>query len=128
MSRNFKTAKKMWVIGTVNFAGKFAPVKPTPRMRRLLALAVVPPLLAFVGLTGFAMASYPGGTWEERQAPGHSQVRNFLCDLTRPVALNGAPNAAGAQAADLGLMAFVIALAPFFLITGWLFEERRRLW
>lgn len=85
--------------------------------QRLLALAVVPPLLVFVALMAAAMASYPGGTWEERSAQGHSQLRNFLCDLTRPVALNGQPNALGARCADFGLMAYVVALAPFFLST-----------
>ena len=105
-----------------------APGMPASlRLRRMLALSVVPPLLTFVGLTAIALSSYPGGTWEERQAHGHSQVRNFLCDLTRPVALNGESNVAGARCADLGLMAFVLALAPFFLTTGSLFEDRKKL-
>ncbi len=95
--------------------------------RRLLALSVVPPLLLFSGLISLAMASYPGGTWEERHEVGHSQVRNFLCDLVRPVALNGAPNETGAQYAEFALLAFAVSLTPFFLITPVLFEERRRL-
>lgn len=96
-------------------------------MRRALALLVVPPLMLFSVLIAFAMASYPGGTWEERQEPGHSQVRNFLCDLVRPVALNGTPNEEGARYAELALLSFAVALTPFFLITPALFEERRRL-
>lgn len=95
--------------------------------RRLVALAVVPPLLAFATLMLLAMAEYPGGTWEDHGAPGHSQVQNFLCDLVRPIAINGQSNRAGARYAELGLYAYVLALSPFFLITPWLFAERKRL-
>ena len=56
--------------------------------RQLSALAVVPPLLAFGTLMVLAMTEYPGGTWEDPQALGHSQGRNFLCDLTRPTGSN----------------------------------------
>ena len=95
--------------------------------RQLIALAVLPPLLAFGTLMVLAMTEYPGGTWEDPQALGHSQGRNFLCDLTRPTGINGQPNPAGAKYAELGLYAYVIALGPFFLITPWLFPHRRRL-
>jgi hypothetical protein len=95
--------------------------------RSLTALAVLPPLLAFATLMLLAMSEYPGGTWEEHDAVGHSQVRNFLCDLTRPIAINGQANALGARYAELGLYAYVIALGPFFLITPWLFADKRRL-
>lgn len=94
---------------------------------RIAAFAVVPPLLAFGTLMGLAMASYPGGTWEDPHAVGHSQLRNFLCDLTRPVAINGAPNPSGAKYAELGLYAYVFALGPFFFVTPTLFSDRRRL-
>ena len=99
---------------------------PTAR-HRIAAFAVVPPLLGFVALMGLAMAAYPGGTWEDAHAPGHSQVRNFLCDLTRPVAINGVPNPTGAKYAELGLYAYVFALGPFFFITPALFADRKRL-
>ena len=85
---------------------------------------MVPALLAFGVLTGLAMAAYPGGTWEEPAAVGHSQVRNFLCDLTRPTAINGAPNAAGSRYAELGLLAYALALIPFFLVMPSVFPDR----
>ncbi len=87
---------------------------------------MLPPLLVFGALIGMAMSAYPGGTWEEPSAPGHSQVRNFLCDLTRPIALNGVPNESGARSAELGLLAYAVALIPFFLILPAVFPDRRR--
>lgn len=96
-------------------------------MRRAVGLAVLPPLIAFAALMSMAMAAYPGGTWEERETIGHSQVRNFLCDLTRPAALNGVPNERGARYAELGLLAYAVALIPFFLLTPAVFPDRRRL-
>ncbi len=96
-------------------------------LHRWLALSVVPPLLAFAALMGTAMALYPGGTWEDRHQQGHSQLRNYFCDLERPVALNGAPNELGARCADFSLVAFSLALAPFFLVAARVFPERRRL-
>lgn len=97
------------------------------RLRRVLAWSVVPPLLVFATLIGRSMSIYPGGTWEERQTPGHSQARNFLCDLTRPIAINGQPNQTGSRYASLALLAFVVALGPFFLITPSLFADRKTL-
>lgn len=94
--------------------------------RRLVALAVLPPVLVFGVLIARSMSAYPGGTWEEPTAAGHSQVRNFLCDLTRPTALNGVPNEAGSQYAELGLLAYAVALIPFFLIMPAVFPDRRR--
>jgi hypothetical protein len=87
---------------------------------------VLPPLIAFVALMAMAMSAYPGGTWEEPKAVGHSQVRNFLCDLTRPTSLNGTPNESGSRYAELGLLAYAVALIPFFLIMPAVFPDRRR--
>lgn len=95
--------------------------------RKLLASALGPPLLAFVVLISLSMAAYPGGTWEEPAARGHSQVRNFLCDLTRPTALNGTPNADGSRYAELGLLFYAVALIPFFLLKPAVFPDRPRL-
>ncbi len=94
---------------------------------RIAAIAVLPPLLAFAALMLLAMSAYPGGTWEDPHAAGHSQVRNFLCDLTRPVAINGQPNPTGAKFAELGLYAYVVALGPFFFVTPALFSDKKRL-
>ena len=87
---------------------------------------MLPPLFVFGALIARAMLAYPGGTWEERQSTGHSQVRNFLCDLTRPVALNGVANDSGSRSAELGLLAYALALIPFFLIMPAVFPDRRR--
>ena len=87
---------------------------------------MLPPLVVFAALISLAMSAYPGGTWEEPKAAGHSQVRNFLCDLTRPIALNGAPNEAGSRYAELGLLAYAVALIPFFLIMPAVFPDRRK--
>lgn len=96
-------------------------------IRRWASMALAPPLLAFAVLISLSMSEYPGGTWEEPTAKGHSHVRNFLCDLTRPTALNGAPNAQGSQYAELGLLMYALALIPFFLLMPAVFPDRPRL-
>lgn len=69
-------------------------------------------------LIAVSMALYPGGTWMDRHAAGHSFWGNFLCDLQQPLALNGVPNPLGARLAQAGAMAlfascaFVWTLAP----------------
>lgn len=57
----------------------------------------------FVLLHGLAAGLYPGGTWFHRGAEGYDLWLNFLCDVTQPTALNGAPNALGAR---LGVASF----------------------
>lgn len=90
--------------------------------------------LGFVALAGvalflpaFALAarSYPGGTWCERSAEGHSFWGNFLCDLLHASALNGRPNP-GAPAALVGMFALIASLAALFLGLPSLWPERRR--
>ena len=61
-----------------------------------------------------AMALYPGGTWLDRRAPGHSFFANFLCDLTQPVSLSGIDNRLGALSAQVGMLFFALALGAFF--------------
>ena len=74
-----------------------------------------------------AMALYPGGTWEDPGARGHSFWSNYFCDLMRPQALNGAPNPIAARLSEWGLLALVASLLPFFLAVPALFERRPRL-
>lgn len=95
--------------------------------RKVVAFAMFPLLVAFLVLISLSMSAYPGGTWEEPSCTGHSQVRNFLCDLTRPTALNGTPNADGSRYAELGLLAYTLALIPFFLLMPAVFPDRPRL-
>ncbi len=69
---------------------------------------------ASVVLLVLAIASYPGGTSFDRSAPGHDLLRNFLCDLTAPVALNGAANPRGATLASLAILLLGVALILFW--------------
>src|SRR5512145_2610706 len=97
------------------------------RAWKRVAWCVLPPLGAFVALMSAAAALYPGGTWEDPQEVGYSWLRSYFCDLLRPVALNGAPNATGAALAEWSLLAFAVALGPFFLVAPRTFPERPRL-
>lgn len=76
--------------------------------------AVVALVAASVALLALAMASYPGGTSLDRGARGHDLWRNFLCDLTAPVALNGEANSGGAALASLALLCLGLALGLFW--------------
>ncbi len=72
-------------------------------------------LVALFGLLfGLAVARYPGGTWFDPAAPGHDLLRNFLCDLTQPVALNGQPNP-GVGFARAAMLVLDAALLCHFL-------------
>ena len=75
----------------------------------ILALVVVS-----VALLSLAIAGYPGGTSFDRGARGHDVWRNFVCDLTAPVALNGVANPQGAALASLALLGLGVALALFW--------------
>ena len=78
-------------------------------MACLLALAV------FFPCFGAAIALYPGGTWYDRHAVGHSLARNFVCDLMQPIALNGQPASLGSALAQLGTLAMLVAGGAFWL-------------
>ena len=56
-------------------------------------------LFGFVAAMGAAMAFYPGGTSFDAHTNGYSFWSNFWCDLTKPIAFNGAPNAVAARLA-----------------------------
>src|SRR5262249_43783849 len=81
---------------------------------RRVGNAVVALVAASVALLALAMASYPGGTSLDRGARGHDLWRNFLCDLTAPVALNGEANSGGAALASLALLCLGLALGLFW--------------
>jgi len=74
--------------------------------------------------TGLAAAQYPGGTWMDRGAEGHSFWGNFLCDIARDVALDGRPHP-GALWGRVAEWALVLALGVFFWIAPALVEPRR---
>ncbi len=85
------------------------------RGRTLVALCVTGTAV-FVGCLGAAIAMYPGGTWFNRRARGHSFARNFLCDLLQTRALNGKDAHVGALIASVGMFAMLAALVAFFAL------------
>ncbi len=87
---------------------------PSPWLVRTCAAG----LAAFVALLAAAVARYPGGTWFDPRAPGHSFWKNFLCDLFQRRALNGADNRASAAFATAGAVAMLLALAAFFALVA----------
>ncbi|MEI8256578.1 MAG: hypothetical protein WCJ30_12970 [Deltaproteobacteria bacterium] len=87
------------------------------RERRLVALSAGGTAV-FVASFGAAIARYPGGTWFNRHAHGHSLAKNFLCDLLQTRALNGQDARVGAQLAGLGMFAMLVALAAFFALVA----------
>lgn len=72
-------------------------------------------MAGFAALNGVAVALYPGGTWFNRRAAGHSFAKNFLCDLMQTRALNGQPAPIGSLLARIGMVVMLIALASFYL-------------
>lgn len=68
-----------------------------------------------LALMGLSMATYPGGSWLDRGAQHHDWLRNFLCDLLGPVAINGQPNPIGGPAMIAAMGLFAVALA----LTWW---------
>ncbi|HHH11944.1 MAG TPA: hypothetical protein ENK23_07725, partial [Sorangium sp.] len=72
----------------------------------------------FVGCYAIAIALYPGGSWFDRHASGHSLARNFLCDLMQARALNGEPAVVGSLLARLGVVAMLLALAAFYSLVA----------
>jgi hypothetical protein len=87
--------------------------------RRWLVALCAASTTCFLACFGFAAASYPGGTWFDRRASGHSLLRNFLCDLMQTRALNGQEAEAGSLAARGGMAVMMVAIGAFFaLIAG----------
>jgi len=60
-----------------------------------------------------AAALYPGGTWTDPGATGHSFWENYLCDLMQSVAHNGQPAPVSAALARIGMVAMMPALVSF---------------
>src|SRR5690242_7027467 len=85
------------------------PLRVCTVARGILAMVAVA-----VALLVAAMVSYPGGTWMDPNSHGHDFIRNFLCDLAMPVALNGMPNPVGAVAVPVALFVLSAGLALFW--------------
>jgi len=82
---------------------------------------------AFVVLFVLAVLEYPGGTDWDPRARGHHFWLNYLCDLTRSVALDGEPNPVGSVLAQAGTVVLALGLLPLWWLLPLLFTSRRRL-
>lgn len=84
-------------------------------------------VLGFLLLTGVSALRYPGGTQADRASEGYSFFGNYWCDLYRSRALNGADHTTGAQLAQLGALAVVLAIfAGLWCASAWLDGARVR--
>jgi hypothetical protein len=101
-------------------AGRAAVDAPAAgrRARDPLALAVLAPAALSAALLVAAMAAYPGGRWADPRAEGFDLVRNYLCDLIRPVAHDGRDNATGMRLAQAALLLQAVALLPLWWLVG----------
>jgi hypothetical protein len=88
-------------------------------------------VIASVGLAaamfGASMWLYPGGTWCDRAAPGHSFFGNFLCDLTWKTSLAGRPNPIGSVVGSLAMLVLAAGLFAFFFVVARQLGRRPRL-
>ena len=83
-----------------------------------LVLGCVTGTVCFLGCVAFAIAHYPGGTWTDPSAPGHSFALNYLCDLMQTRALNGQEATLGSKVARFGTVSMFAALAAFFALVA----------
>lgn len=88
------------------------------RRERALLAACSLGVAGFVALFGAAAFVYPGGTWFDRGAKGHSFWLNFLCDLLHAHALNGQDNARGAALTRAAMLSLLVGLAAFFSLVA----------
>ncbi len=91
---------------------------------RAIAIGVLTAVAAFLVLIARAMKLYPGGTWFDTYAIGHDALRNFLCDLTQTVALNGVLNP-GAPIARLAMLVLDAGLLLVWIAIPWLTPPSR---
>jgi hypothetical protein len=89
--------------------------------------AVLAAVTAFILLVIPAMHRYPGGTDWDPATRGHDFWLNYLCDLTRQVALTGQPNPVGAAFAQAALAVLALGLLPLWWLLPRLFPSRARL-
>lgn len=91
-------------------------MSPRPRLARVGAALVLGAIVTGMALLGGAMSLYPGGTIADPRHAGHSFWRNYLCDLTNDVAVNGVPNLRGAALARAGFILVAATLGLVWLI------------
>jgi hypothetical protein len=81
--------------------------------RRLVGVSLAG-TACFVVCYAVAIALYPGGTWWDEDAVGHSFSHNFLCDLMQSQALNGEPAPVGSFLSRIGMAAMLVGLVAFY--------------
>jgi len=91
---------------------------------RAVSAGLLLAIATFVVLIARAIALYPGGTWFDPNAVGHDALRNFLCDLTQPIAINGVPNP-GAPSAKAAMIALDVGLLLAWMSIPSLVEPSR---
>jgi hypothetical protein len=89
--------------------------------------AIAASVAAFFALEAPAMVLYHGGTGWDAGAPGYSFWDNYLCDLLRREAIDGAPNAVGATLAAAAMISLLAGLVPFWLELPRLLGARSRI-
>ena len=87
-------------------------------MKDRLHLLLASSLAVFVVGIDIAMATYPGGTWNDPMHQGHDFLQNFFCDLTHDVALNGGGNRWGSRIATVAMVALVPGMVAFWLLAA----------
>jgi len=69
------------------------------------------------------MRLYPGGTWWNAAAAGHSFWQNYLCDLTQSIAIDGVANPLGSVLAKAAMLVLVGGLLPLWAAVPLLFAR-----
>lgn len=72
-----------------------------------------------------SMRAYPGGSCSVPHASAHDLLRNYFCDLIRPVAHNGEPNDSGMRLGQLGMILTGLSFVPLFVLLPRLFPDYR---
>ena len=74
-------------------------------------------IFIFAVLFYFASLKYPGGHQEDLHSNGYDWFQNYICNLTRPIAMNQMLNP-GRSYAIIALNTLCISLIAFFYRTG----------
>jgi hypothetical protein len=92
--------------------------------RRVMTAAMTAAVTGAMGLLAGSMAVYPGGTQWDRTTHGNDFWRNYVCDLARTVALDGAPNPMGSALARGAMALLSLALLQMWWRLPVLFPAR----
>ncbi len=75
--------------------------------------------LQFVALTSIAMATYPGGSWDESASRGYRFAHNFFSDLGATRTFSGASNTVSMVLFGIAMTTIGVAVAAF----AWTWRE-----